>query len=349
MPRKRKWCQQSLIEAHERARVLRRARKTGNRLEDLLAQLQLARAHLPEDVLLVDADICDTAWLAYRYMSAYERTELFTIEYEKLYRKMHEMYIDTVEAANKQPAHLQLEMNDVAEMTSLWKARQIADSLGMPYSVYLRAAMNTAVQERKHRQVQRPNQLTSEWQIEAATKAWAGERDTSTLFADDWDPRFFAPFGRTDPARMAAVAALVARIKSRPQNADIGLRGAIHMRQALSEPEARSHFDGELVDQVMRSPTDPLLELPTEAGPAYKPKCLGTDPSGSLPGCAGCEFAKLCRAAHTEVSKRLIALYGTDDPRKAKIKANATERKRRSRERQRQEAMSSAVVPALDG
>ncbi|MCT7264581.1 hypothetical protein, partial [Salmonella enterica] len=79
---------------------------------------------------------------------------------------------DFAKAQSIKPVSKEFVKNARDEMTSLWKARQVADLLGMPYAIFIRASMKAAVEQRGYNRVPRPNQLCRPWQIEAAAKAW---------------------------------------------------------------------------------------------------------------------------------------------------------------------------------
>lgn len=347
MARQTKWNSRHIQETRARAKLLRDARKSKDWRLDLKAQIRLARVHLAPDVLRDDADVHGEAWPEYGYMTAYERTEQFTRDYAKAYMRIHEKYFDFHVAEGMQPIAVQFEMNDVSEMTSLWKARQVADALGVPYPFFIRVAMDEAVQQRGYRQVPRPNQLTLNWQVEAVSREWKVDKDTYPIFSDDWDPRFFAPSARKDRARSVAVGLFLSRVKPATAGSET-VRSAIFMRQILSEEEAREHFKGEAVDRALADPTSATIVLRTDVGPGYKPACLGLLKDRDAGACGSCKASAACAVVCAVVDKDLQATYGATDPRLRRIREGAAERQRRSRARRREAALLGARVTEAD-
>lgn len=335
MARASKWTTEHVRTAQKRARILRSARRLDWK-QDLVAQLRLARERMVSELLHDEAELACTTWLAYRYLTAFERTELFTREYEVIYRRLHGQYVDVTAADGMRPIHPEFVQNDAAEMTSLWKARQAADLLGVPYPIFLRVSMNAAVEHRRYKHVPRPNQLCQQWQIEAVEGAWEAEKQTVQLFADDWDPRFFAPNGCSDRVRSAALDALVERVTHGSSVDARSLASWMFMRLALTEAEARARFNPGVVDEAVKIGGSPSVSLADATQLPYMPSCIGLIEPGSSPYCDGCRFAAMCERFRRAVDKRLSEAHGTVDPLIARERKLARDRKRKSRNRLRE-------------
>lgn len=341
MALRRKWSSPHLLDSHARARELRAGRSQPGRWSGLIAELSFAREYLSEETLRDEPGLAQSTWLAYGYMSAVERTELFAREYEAVFRRLHGQYKDHNEAQSMQPVHPELVRNARAEMTSLWKARQCADALGVPYPFFLRVSMEKAI-GRLYVKVPRPNQLCMPWQISAVEAAWEREREIVQLFADDWDPRFFAPSGRRDPARAAAVDALVERVMSKPPgNRALTLANFLFRRLAITEVEARAHFGDADVDEALTMPSTPTVELPAATQQAFRPHCLGMLSAASPPPCIACVVRAACEKLRAIVDTKFLKGHGTTDPLGARQREMAAERKRRQRCRDREARMQT--------
>ena len=67
---------------------------------------------------------------------------------------------------------------------AVWRARQAADKLGIPYDFYIRAVMNHA-ESTSWSRPPRPNQMYSEDMIAVAVSAWNIKKGTQVLVAED--------------------------------------------------------------------------------------------------------------------------------------------------------------------
>ncbi|OOG42675.1 hypothetical protein [Rhodanobacter sp. C05] len=340
---KGKWSGDHMRERQKRAVMIRTGRKKEGTWAALIAELIFARECINPGMLEDEPSLADTTWLPYRYMSAFERTELFSTEYESAFKRLHAQYKDFHKAAGMQPVHPEYACNTRAEMTSLWKARQCADAMGVSYSIFISVAMDVAI-NRHYEKVPRPNQLCRPWQIEAVRVAWLKEIEIAQLFADDWDPRFFAPSLRDDPARKAALDAMSEHVKrAAPGRWAERLANYMFRRLAINEVEARQRFDDEVVDDAISLPYAPTMTLHVASEKPYRPHCLGMQQLPPAPQCAGCSLSDACVKLSKLVDIEFIKSSGTADPQKARDREQAAERQRRHREKIRKMQMQSEV------
>jgi hypothetical protein len=337
----KKWVSQHLLDSNERARRIRAARTKEGPWHALIGELSFAREFINSEVLRDEPGLAETTWLPYRYMSAFERTELFTREYEAVFKRLHAQYKDYHKAAGMQPVALEFVRNARGEMTSLWKARQYADALGVPYSIFIHTSMDVAI-NRHYQKVPRPNQLCRPWQVEAVQVAWLKEVASAQLFADDWDPRFFAPSNREDPARTAALDALTNHVKRvAPGRWAERLANYMFRRLAINEVEARQRFDDDMVDEAIKFPHAPTITLHAASERPYRPHCLGMQQVPAASQCAGCSLREACVKLRTIVDREFIKSAGTADPQRIRVLGQAAERQRRHREKIRKTRMQS--------
>ena len=119
------------------------------------------RTWIKRDHLEAESTPAATTWTGYRHLSPLERTELFLQTYIDVYREMHARYIDATVGPRKQPADSVLAKNDLLALRCLWKARAMADGLGLPYDMYLRAVIERKLDNGKWTHAGRPNQVFS--------------------------------------------------------------------------------------------------------------------------------------------------------------------------------------------
>lgn len=338
-----KWSGRSITARRQRAGLVRRFRKTQNSLAGRVAELLLVREIIDSELVNQEPDLAATTWLAYGYMTSYERTERFCEEYIQQYKLIHGRYLDHSRAEDMQPLSPILALNDNREISSLWKARQCADALGIPYPTFIRVAMDTAVQWKQFKQVPRPNQLLGEGQMNAIIEEWERVKETAVPFDRDWDARFFAPEHRTDPPRLAAVQALIHRLRARPLSIAQNLANHLGADGSITEAEARTFFDQGVVDEAL------TLVRSRASGPSapsrkYLPPCMGIKPSPMPATCSACSFAVGCDLVHAKVNELTVRLHGTADPKAAAKTTNARERQRRSRARKRAARMADPIA-----
>ena len=230
-------------------------------------------------------------------------------------------------------------------ISGMWRARQVADALGMPYDPFIRSGMEYMLQESGKKRLPRPNQLWSEAQVQRAIEVWddAAERFSVPLLRDDWDDRFFVDnFRDEDPVRVAVADAVEQRVwdaaKARLQPA-LYLRNFI--RRNITEAEARVRFGDELVDQALdaldrtggHKPRPPRVE----PLPAWRPACFGFayDPVHAI--CTGCPAKAACEGVTVQAKAQLVTRTGTEDPRAAKLRESNRLRQQAYRRRKRAE------------
>ena len=134
---RRKWSQPSKREMEGRLCRLQRARASMRPSEGVLAELRLARECVGLAVMEEERALATSCWIEYGYLRAYQRTELFTQAYESEFRRFYSKYLDQSTAGELLPINPDLAGNTQSEITQLWKGRQHADAIGMPYTMFI--------------------------------------------------------------------------------------------------------------------------------------------------------------------------------------------------------------------
>ncbi|MGO4220779.1 hypothetical protein AB4Y64_02780 [Lysobacter sp. TAF61] len=282
--------------------------------------------------------------MEYGYLSAFQRTELFTKAYEEEFRRKHAQYFDSVEAERMQPIDAKYVKNSAAEMTALWHARQHADQIGVPYPFFIRAAIELAIQRWTKKRVPRPNQLWRESQLAAIRRAWNEEYGRRTFMpSPEWDLRFLAQKYRGDPAQLACLDIIERDVyRAGFGNQAARLSAYLHDKRMITEDESRRRFGDDLTEEALAARDDlPVVAAPTANAP-YRAPCIGLVEARDSPACSECPFAAACEKASGLAKRDLVARRGSDDPRRAKIRADTAIRVRRLREKRRSQDLQVA-------
>lgn len=343
---RKKWSGINMSAAQKRLRLLNGARKSGQTGKVLLAHLELARAWIPSNLLAHEPRLSRLAFPAYGYLSAFERTELFTVAYESSYRQMHARYFDLNEAHRSRPISPEYVLNFPAELTSLWLARQYADQLGIEYSFFIRQAISAVIDRWVKKRIPRPNQLLRDTQLAYVQAKWAAHCETgSHLPRDDWDPRFKAVSYRGDTAQLACLEMLKEYVtKSRTRQGQ-AMRLTNFLKQGwIGADVAKEYFATDVWNAAIADATGAILVSGDKAGDhsAYRAACLGLGPQKIEAACADCKFMRHCSAFWTRTNERLQEVHGAVDRRLAAKQADNRERQRRFRAKQRYQAQSQA-------
>lgn len=125
------------------------------RKNNLCAVLNIDAATLSHE-----RELNETKWFDYRFMTPFEATLLFRGEYQAAYRYAWGTMMSTAEADKKRGLSLEDLLPGTRGFTSLWRARQKADALGLPYRMFIDHAIGFLTSHSWDR-IPRPNQLLS--------------------------------------------------------------------------------------------------------------------------------------------------------------------------------------------
>jgi len=135
---------------------------------------QLAVERIDRRYWARERELFDTKWFDYWRLHPLKATYLFASEYRKAYRRM----MCRREGIEKGQYRRGFKGEDFLALSSreyhgFWRARQKADSLGIPYDVYCAAAMRWA-NDRLWKRLPRPVQMYSDAIVEYITEFWGG-------------------------------------------------------------------------------------------------------------------------------------------------------------------------------
>jgi len=338
--RQQKWSTSKMRERQARASRLRSYRRSSFRAQVRLGEIAVLRELVTPKVLQNEAQLMRSSWVAYAYKSALVRTELFCELYLESYRTHYGKVRNFLSAGAQIPINSELFQNDARQINSLWRARQEADRLGMPYEVFLDATIGWAACHKNRKQLLAPNQLYGKEALAAAQKRWAETRETYSIFTDEWDARLFVGDEKSGLPRVQAIRLIHRRITT-AKHPEIALANYMGRRGAIDETLARRMFHKRpgLVDDALRylpAPLPPPLRAPA---PIHVPGCFGLQVHARDPACSDCPLVTQCARLWEAATAELKHVLGSADPQADKKRQQATERKRRQRERERAAAL----------
>lgn len=327
----------------------------------LLEQARILRDVIHPAALLVEPSVADTRWAKYGYVNAFAATEDFTRRYVRSYESNRRRLVGI--DPHKCPVEEDFVLNDPAMMNALYRARQFADSMGIPYDRFVSCMMGRLIGQGLYRRVPLPNHLfppleprKRKWRktyrtrfgkplihkaIRHALEVKKTMEATCRVLEHDWDVRFLARNYMGDPAQERALRALVQhedgsspkrRLRHRLEHGRISLENA---RRVFQEAD---------VDAVLREgPAIPVAGPPDPGLPIYRPHCLGLiQLPTSASECGQCEWRDRCEGLATWSDRHQEALTGYAN-RRERDRVAARDRKRASRERNRANAANAVA------
>jgi hypothetical protein len=120
-----------------------------------------------------ECDLFTSKWFDYRYLNPVKATYLYAHEFKKVYRRFFRKTIDYRGAEAVRP----LKRDDLFEcpqalISAIWRGRQHADAMGIPYDLYIDFAMEACLRFWKRPHLPRPAQLYSGEVCEFVQKKW---------------------------------------------------------------------------------------------------------------------------------------------------------------------------------
>lgn len=307
------------------------AKAASTKAHRLIHETAWVRQCLSPSDRIEDIAVKDMTWAGYRYMSPLARTELFHATYLRMYRRFHAEKHPDKDPTKLRPLPDDLSACGLGDLRALWKARMIADAIGVPYEFYLEKVMSSRMHVDHWRRPPRPNQLYPKHVLIMVGDAWCTADRSAYLYTDDWDARSFAD-ANLDDAHQQAARSLLQREVEKSADPVATLADFLCIKRAITVEVARDLFGDVLVDAAIAS-TDqvPVSGVVTTTTTAI-PNCIGyhmlDEPNGN---CECCPVASECQRIDQAVRDRLQAATGDDEPWVARQRADVRERQRRSR------------------
>lgn len=175
-------------------------------------ELETRALKLDPEVRADEASLMDTRWFDYHALHPTEATYLYAHHYREHFRIHIETYVD-IRTADIRRAFTPDDIFESRDLTAMWRARAMADSLGIPYPFVLRFASKRAYTQLQ-RGYPRPNQLYSEEFVIDLKAAW--EEGCATTLRYSRVEGMRASEHRGTPDQKRHVAWVIAQIKRRP-------------------------------------------------------------------------------------------------------------------------------------
>ncbi|MDQ6436645.1 hypothetical protein RB623_21560 [Mesorhizobium sp. LHD-90] len=292
-------------------------------------------------------------WFDYRFMSPWEGTELFVLEYQKAYRRAFASWIDKGRAASVAGASLS-QLNDVGMRTQIWRARQRADETGMPYPEYMEASfefwrrrsVKIVAGKRKKRmllsmsQLHHPGAAASYW-FEFWTTFWSERLDDRVVQMPE-AVAYRLEYFRDLPAQVNFRDRMT-RIAAASQSSPMGWMMVLsHVKQQIP----LEAFTDVLGDDVFQHQVERLRSDVRHYGTASEPlppltstgdwqSCFGlVAPVKECAPCSACPQQDSCAGMAALVDAALKKKTGSADPvreRKLKLQRARQQRYRQKR------------------
>jgi hypothetical protein len=137
--------------------------------EEIERMFRINRKWLKHEALLYTGK-----WFDYRFISPVKATYLYAHELKKTYQVFYKRYMDAARAPYVSPFKGEDFFADAKPMrvSGIWRGRQIADALCMPYDIYLNFAFDSNLKYWNQAYLPRPNTLYSDLVTDRAQKGW---------------------------------------------------------------------------------------------------------------------------------------------------------------------------------
>jgi hypothetical protein len=292
-----------------------------------------------------ERDLYTTKWFDYRFLSPTEATDdLFKIEYTTAFKFGLRQYQDRNEAEFKSgllefPRFHKPSRKDISnlkrENTSLWRARQVADVLGVPYDFLIRETIDALMASGRCQTLPRPNQIAGALTREAI-------RDRVKQRWTDWAAvNFNSMISRLPQYMDHAYRGLHAQdahrdwvVKRLGDGHPLNVGRACYIFQTLPEDRAVAHFGEERIAQARDEVRGEMPAAMAELEPGQlAPSCFAVPYAFEKNNliCFACPVKRSCETMESFARKTLLKEYGSEDPRKAKEREQANDRQRRHR------------------
>ena len=162
----------------------------GSELSDIECD-KIALDRIPSKLLSLEVGLARSAWFDYRMLHPTLRTYLFAHYYDEAFRYMIALHVDYEQTIGDNPRSYfpkgkdplgktkSLELKEAKSgvrgsyktMNMIWKARQKADKIGMPYDIFCMSGMKAAI-GRIWQRIPSPAQLYSENILNVIIERW---------------------------------------------------------------------------------------------------------------------------------------------------------------------------------
>jgi hypothetical protein len=144
---------------------------------------RLANRFIRRDWIAIERQLITGKWFEYRFLNPVAATYLFAHEFKKAYREAYSRNVDTAVSAFITPLPANLFDAKRVTISGVWRARQVADAMGMPYDIYLQRAFFWTLRYWQRTHLPRPAQLYSDRVIERVAADWEESQSTRLYYS----------------------------------------------------------------------------------------------------------------------------------------------------------------------
>jgi hypothetical protein len=159
---------------------------------DLLENDFFAESFITKKFQAFDKGLFSTKWFDYRFMTSLQATYTYINAYGPIYQRLYAREFDKKKAEFVKPLTVErvregLQRADAKTrrmFVGMWRGRQFADALGMPYPVYIQEAFTFRMRHWQQKYMPQPQHLYSENDLEHIQVAWLGLQNTKIWYSD---------------------------------------------------------------------------------------------------------------------------------------------------------------------
>ena len=145
---------------------------------------RLIWTHVRKDWFKHEGALFTSKWFDYRFLNPVQATYLYAHEFVKVYRRVYRSTIDHTRAEFVRP----LKADDLFEcpshqISAVWRGRQVADALGMPYDVYLDLAIEGALKYWDRAHLPKASQLYSDRVCDFVIDQWVRRQEAVLYYS----------------------------------------------------------------------------------------------------------------------------------------------------------------------
>jgi hypothetical protein len=243
---------------------------------------------------------------------------------------------DSIDASKKRGIATGGLFHSRKEFSEFWSARVYADSIGVPYALYIFTAMDVALRRAKQKRLLRAGQMRRADCIQAIEKRWEEELGGNRWLSEL--PHYRAENHFALPAQFAHQEHVAHGVRKR-SNGALALGMAIDELRVLPVETAEAVHGAEFVARARKrnmgiGTPAPIEQLHPEQ---LIPSCFGLPAPFDVTAepCGKCPLAAQCQRASEHMLADVVEHHGSADPTLHHRRELGRERVRRYREKKR--------------
>lgn len=304
-------------------------------LRERTAQILKAGQWLRPAQFAMERELSMSKWFDHRFISPVAATLVFSKAYSEAFKQLWRANMDAEESVLKLGTSPSI-WDSSREFVTLWNARQKADELGIPYSFFVREAMEAVLRRAKRKRFPRPGQLYDDKTLVTVVTKWE-EAVNDTSIGWSRMPHYKSENAADLPHQRDHERTVLGLAHRRFGHPDF-LGRRIYLDRTLSPDTAAAEFGHERIEDAKHRVEDEKpIARESLSEEALRPGCFAiphaNDPAAQP--CRECRLAIRCARAAAATLKQIERRYGSQDPVTEHKRRQQRERTRRFRERRR--------------